>query len=297
MKKYCLHCGRGMLSANPDKFCSMKCAELVKRLNEFMRVKLEEGVIKAQMAVKRRALHEESSKAYAENWFKKKKFPCYLIIPDQHLPYENRYSLRFYSELQREYKIPNENVLCLGDFRDEYFANMHEVGPDMEHTPNEEIDETLERSKQWYKVFPKMKMILGNHETRVFRKANSIGLPSQLFKKYEELYETPPGWEVRKDFMIFGEHSPFMCVHGEKLRDAADGALHMGVNLAMGHLHSKAGTSWIKTANQELWGLDAGCGIQPEAYAYKYGQDSKKKPILGGGVVHNGGEYASFVPL
>jgi len=43
--------------------------------------------------------------------------------------------------------------------------------------------------------------------------------------------------------------------------------------------------------------MSVGCGIDRRSYAFAYGKDFKKKPILGCGVVMEKGRYAQFIPM
>lgn len=68
-------------------------------------------------------------------------------------------------------------------------------------------------------------------------------------------------------------------------------------SIVMGHLHSNAGVWWSANENDIIFALAVGCGIDRNTYAFRYGRDFKRKPILGCGVVTNGGKCAEFVPM
>ena len=69
------------------------------------------------------------------------------------------------------------------------------------------------------------------------------------------------------------------------------------MNLVMGHLHSNAGISIVSTHGQRIWGMNVGCLIDNEAYAFAYNKYTRQKPVLGVGVVVDGGLTPIFIPF
>jgi hypothetical protein len=295
MQKYCLHCGR--VSGGAGDFCSLKCAELVQRFNRYVNSKLNEKALFQQAVQKQKRYDNEISKAYVSNFIKKAKLPSRVFLGDLHLPFENKYALDFAIELVREYNVAPEHVYSVGDFWDLYWFSRHEKSANADGNAIGELRDALYKSKEWVKKFPMMKMSIGNHDLRLLRKGSEAGIPAEAIKTLHQIFELPPTWQIEKDFLIFGEHSPFFMFHGEGFPDAIQAALYHGVNTIMGHLHTKAGISFMKTANQELWGANTSCLVQSETYAFEYGEKSKLKNILGSVLVHNGGEYAEWRPL
>jgi hypothetical protein len=43
--------------------------------------------------------------------------------------------------------------------------------------------------------------------------------------------------------------------------------------------------------------MNAGCGINRKSYAFEYGRELTKKPVIGCGVVTDEGKYAQFFPM
>jgi hypothetical protein len=43
--------------------------------------------------------------------------------------------------------------------------------------------------------------------------------------------------------------------------------------------------------------MNVGSGIDRKTYAFEYGRDFKKKPIIGCGVVTDNGRFAQFFPM
>lgn len=291
--KHCLHCYR----VSKEDFCSIKCAEFSQRYHKYIGSKLNEKALFQEAIQKQKRYDNEISKAYVNNFIKKAKLPARIFLGDLHLPFENKYALDFAIELVREHNIAPENVHSVGDFWDLYWFSRHEKSSNAEGSPSIELKDARYKAKEWVKKFPMMKMSIGNHDLRLYRKGNEANLPAEAIRGLHEIFDLPPTWQIEEQFVIFAEHSPILLIHGEGFKDAREAALYNGMNVVMGHLHSKANVQIIKTANQEFWGADSGCLVQPETYAFEYGKKSKLKNILGSIIVHNGGERAEFRPL
>lgn len=46
-----------------------------------------------------------------------------------------------------------------------------------------------------------------------------------------------------------------------------------------------------------IFGLSTGCGIDEAAYAFAYGGEMRRKPVLGCGVIVDEGKAAYFIPM
>jgi len=63
-----------------------------------------------------------------------------------------------------------------------------------------------------------------------------------------------------------------------------------------GHTHSFGACIHRAGPKDSIWGLNAGCGLDSDAYAARYGVNYKNKPTLGCGIVVDG-KYGFFVPM
>jgi hypothetical protein len=222
-----------------------------------------------------------------------------LFISDPHLPYEHLNALRFYQYLVDKYSIALDDIYCVGDFADLYFMGLYPKGPDMPHTPNQEIECLRKQASEWYKSFPRMKIAHSNHEYRYFKKMSASEIPSQLLRSWSEFLGAPKGWEWKEHWIIKGKKDVLMT-HGEEFGGAAphlNHAINYGINTVIGHWHGIAGTEYRKTRHTELWGLATGCSIKADEYAFAYGNKFQKKPIIGGGVVCDDGRLPIFEPM
>lgn len=228
-----------------------------------------------------------------------RKFDRYLFISDCQLPYEAPGALDFCREIQREWKIDPEAVYNVGDELDLYHGSMHKKDPDADYTPNQELELARRKLKDWYKAFPKMKLAVSNHGMRWLRKAFEADMPEQVIKPYRELIGAPRGWVWRDEWMIQGKAAEMMMIHGLGYggmyahRHAATNLAH---NVVHGHLHSNAGISYVETPGRSRWGMNVGCLIATESFAFKYGKWNKFKPVLGVGIVIDGGLTPIFLP-
>lgn len=222
----------------------------------------------------------------------------YLIISDLQIPFELNDALPFVRKVQREFRIPLENLCCVGDETDQYWGSLFKKSPEAKHTANQEIEATKEKLRKWYKAFPYMKICESNHGNRWKKKAWESEIPSQLLRQYREVMEAPDGWEWRKAWLIQTK-KPFLMEHGDDWGGQIphkQAALHNGISTIMGHHHSLAGVEYLKTNGLDVWGAICGSLIDFEQYAFEYARRAKFKPVIGCTVILNDGFSPLFVP-
>lgn len=222
----------------------------------------------------------------------------FLFISDLQIPFEARDALAFCKAVAKEFKITEGNVYCVGDEVDQYWGGLWDKDPDAHHTVMSEIQQTLERMREWYKAFPIMHLATSNHGQRWAKRASKAGIPSVMLKAYQTLLEAPPTWHWRDSWTVKTKR-PIHMFHGcgyGGMYAFRQAAIDKGMNTVFGHLHSNAGISHVVTDNAERWGMNVGCLINPKAYAFHYGKDSKYKPWLGVGVVIDDGATPILVP-
>lgn len=219
----------------------------------------------------------------------------YLIISDLQIPFENSKALSFCKYLQKHYRVPKENIYCVGDETDQYFGGLYRRDVNGIYTAKSELEASKSRLFEWYKAFPNVKVCLSNHGSRWIRKATEAEIPSMMLRRYEDIIEAPDGWHWQKQWKVAAKH-PFTVLHGDDFAGPMphlQAAMHLGCSVVMGHHHSLAGTEYIKTAGFSVWGMVTGCLIDPDQYAFDYCRNQRKKPMLSAGIVLDGG----LVPL
>lgn len=221
----------------------------------------------------------------------------YLVISDLQIPFEAEKALEFCVYLKRHYKIPDENVLNVGDELDCYHGGRWPKDPNGHYSATGELAAAKAKLKDWYRAFPKMKLAISNHGLRWVRKATAAEIPSEMLRSYRDIIEAPDGWQW-KDEWIFNEKHPFRMIHGmgySSVNSQRNAALDAGMSTVHGHL-VHAGISYVKTANQWLWGMCVASLIDTTQYAFEYGKESRFKPCLGAGIVGNKGSMPIWVP-
>lgn len=219
----------------------------------------------------------------------------YLIISDLQIPFEAKGALAFCRAVQKEYKIPPENIYCVGDEVDHYFGSQYCKDPDSNLSAALEIEVTKDKLRAWYKAFPRVKVCVSNHGLRWAKKAFDAEIPAIMLKNYQDVIEAPPGWQWKYEWIVNAKH-PFRVIHGlgysgqtGHRNAAADSAM----STAIGHLHSFASSA---VQGMQVWGMNTGCLIDLDSFAFHYGKTMRNKPTLGLGVVVDNGKRPIFIP-
>lgn len=224
----------------------------------------------------------------------------YLVIPDLQIPYEANGSLDFCQHLKRHYKIQDENCLCVGDELDSFHGSAYSKGADYDITPKQELKIAKEKMKEWFAVFPKMKLAVSNHGLRWAKRASEAEIPSELLRAYEQIIEAPEGWKWKQRWTIEASKKKFILTHGMEYGGTyayRQAPTVEGLSVVFGHLHSSAGIAYVKSGHSNLWGFNVGCLIDVDAYAFSYGKYNRFKPNLGVGIIANGGEMPFWIPF
>lgn len=223
-----------------------------------------------------------------------------LFISDLQAPFCHEHALQFCRAVKKEFRISPENVYCVGDEVDQYFGSTYKKDPDALHSPTSELRAARELLQGFYRAFPQMKLAISNHGLRWAKKAFEAEIPSQMLRPYQEVIGAPKGWAWKDRWVIKTRGGPILMIHGmgySGMSGARNAAIDAGMNTVIGHIHSHAGVARVKTAGQELWGMNTGCLIDEKAFAFNYGREHRHKPILGVGVVIDQGRTPIFLPL
>ena len=217
-----------------------------------------------------------------------------LCISDTHYPFSVEGFENFAYKMYQKYKC--DTVVHLGDLVDNHAIDSHhEPEPDAKDA-NTELDEAIAKARKLYKLFPKVKLVLGNHDLRILKAAAKAKLTSRMVVPFRDLLQLPKGWEVADEYVIDDVkyvHIPYGS-GAIAQRTTAEKEMQSVVH---GHLHSFSGISYIANSNTLVWGMNVGCGIDRTAYSMRYGSQMKNKPTISCGIVIDGMPYIEIMKL
>lgn len=214
-----------------------------------------------------------------------------LAIPDLHAPFEHPDTVAFLKKVKKVYKP--KIVVCLGDEMDAAAISNYDSDPDG-MAAGLELEKTIEHLQPIYKLFPKVMVCTSNHTARPYRQAHQFGLPRAFLKSYSEFLQAPKGWKWADSWEI----DDVVYEHGEGFSGASAAIKSAQGNMAstvIGHIHAFAGIQYNANSKHLIFGFNAGCLIDKDAYAFAYGKKIKNKPILGCGIIVDG--IPIFIPL
>jgi predicted phosphodiesterase len=218
-----------------------------------------------------------------------------LAFSCPHLPFEHSEYLTFLVRIMRAYKCTD--VVCLGDLVDNHAISYHEHDPNG-YSPEREMREVDKKLKEWFKAFPTAYMCAGNHDLLVDRKGRTAGLPSRVFRTLRERLNLPKGWKDDFEFIIDSvkyTHGTGYSGNYAHIQAAYDNRM----SCVIGHLHTIGGVEYLANNRDIIFGMAVGCGINKKSYAFEYGKEFKRKPVLGAGIIEytRRGTNARFVPM
>lgn len=217
-----------------------------------------------------------------------------LIIGDTHIPYEHPGYLSFCKAIAKAYDCTR--FIHIGDEVDMHASSYHESDPNLPGA-KDEAEEAILRLRKWYKTFPEMLVCIGNHTAIPERKLRTSGLPMRFMRTYREAWEAPQGWEWGYEFTIDNVLYKHVPNGGASLTAQLRGAERNMVPTVTGHTHATAGVAYSAGYKDTIFALAVGCGIDRHSLAFEYGKECKLKPIIGCGVVEDGGKRAHFIPM
>lgn len=213
------------------------------------------------------------------------------VIGDTHLPVERKGYLEFVQDIFEAWRV--DKIVHAGDLVDWHGISFHPPEPQCPGV----IDEyalALEQVGKWTKVFPNVKICIGNHDERPTRLAKTVKIPEFMLRPYGELWNAP-GWDWayrhKIDRVLYrhgtgcsGIHPAWNLMNKSKM------------SVVIGHCHSRAGIKSSVNDENRFFGMDVGCGIDEKAWQFAYGRDYVERPILSCGVVIDGHPYLEMMP-
>ena len=204
-----------------------------------------------------------------------------LVVGDLHEPFCLDEYLDFCLEQYDTYNC--NQVIFIGDCADNHFSSYHETSADGMGGADE-LELTIKRIARWYNAFNEVgtKVIIGNHDRMIMRKAQTSAIPSKWIKSYKEVLEVP-NWEFTERY----EQDNVQYIHGEGGMAYTKCKADLR-NTVQGHLHTLAGCQQFVGRKFRVFGMQVGCGIDFSSYAMAYAKYGKK-PAIGCAVVLNNG--------
>lgn len=216
-----------------------------------------------------------------------------LVIGDTHCPGMRRGYVEFLQRVADRWGI--DRVVHIGDLVDWHAISYHERNPSLP-SPSAEYRKALRQVRTLKAAFPHADWMIGNHDALTSRQAFTAGLPAEVLRSYNELWEVD--WTVHERFgslVIDG----VLYQHGENGTAGKDAALNQAKanfqSTVIGHHHSNAGVKWWANPRHQVFGMSVGCGIDLRRLQFDYGRRYTAKPVLGCGVVIDG-KQAVFEP-
>jgi predicted phosphodiesterase len=204
-----------------------------------------------------------------------------LVIGDLHEPFCLDEYLDWCLEQYETYSC--NQVIFIGDIIDNHYSSYHETSADGMGGADE-LELSIQRIARWYKAFNQKgtKIIIGNHDRMIMRKAQTSAIPSKWIRSYKEVLEVP-NWEFTERY----EQDNVQYIHGEGGMAYTKCKADL-MNTVQGHLHTLSGCQHFVGRNFRVFGMQVGCGIDFSSYAMAYAKYGKK-PAIGCGVVLNNG--------
>ena len=214
------------------------------------------------------------------------------VFGDTHIPFHHPNYLQFVKDTFEKYQVTD--IVCTGDIFDFHAISRFQSEASAKSS-YDELDMAIESGKEYTDTFPNVIVTKSNHDSIPYRQAATLGLGERFLKKFNELMELPPTWVLKTAHIM----DDVLYKHGENC-GGKDGAINAAINERMstviGHQHSFAGCKYVANHRDIIFGMNVGCGIDVDAYAFAYGKHAKYRPILGCGIVYSS-DYAQFVPM
>ena len=215
-----------------------------------------------------------------------------LTIGDIHEPCSRRHYLSFCKDTYKKWKC--DKVVFIGDVVDNHAISFHAHHPECPG-PKDEFELAFHYVQRWHKAFPEALICIGNHDDRVIRLAESVNIPAKFLRNFSDIWETP-GWIW--DYSHIVDHVYYFLGLGQTgLHPAWNAIRSMFMSCVIGHSHSNAGIKWLVNPEARYFGMDTGCGIDDRKMAFAYGKHSKKRSVLGCGIVLNGIPYHEIMTV
>ena len=214
-----------------------------------------------------------------------KNFKRILVISDLQIPCQHRQAYSFLKKVKE--KVKPDLVVQIGDLVDFGSISSFDTDPDYV-SPSVELELVRDEVKKLSRIFPKLHVVIGNHEMRLFRKLRKAGLPSSVLKDFNEILGAPRGWDFSVELRLnwYNSAKRVRFIHTESGANRKRG-MKSGffTNLVHGHIHTDFSIQYTSTVDSLYWNLNVGCLIDDEAIVFNYNKQQSLRPIYGCGAI------------
>jgi len=223
-------------------------------------------------------IQKRNNEAFVGDEMNQKDNSRILLISDLHIPYHHKDALAFLQHLKDKYNPTR--VICLGDELDKHALSYHDSDPDLP-SAGDELQEALPTVDKLFDMFPEMDVIESNHGSLVWRKTKTHGIPRHYVKSYNDVLGVDDGWKWHFDLTIQLPNGQYCYFHHGKTTDVTKISQQMGMNAVQGHYHEKFKAEYWGNPTGLYWGLQVGCLIDDDSYAFAYNNVNIKRPVMG----------------
>ena len=208
-----------------------------------------------------------------------------LVISDMHIPYHHKDSIKFLSEIKKQFKP--DRIINIGDSIDFHAISMHDSNPDLPNA-GDELNLTKKYLKELEVIFPNVTEVDSNHSSLVFRRALKYGLSTQFLKSYNEFLGVGKGWKwVDNLTLTLSNGQRCFFTHGMSA-DILKVSQAMGMSAVQGHYHTKFVISYWSNPDNLFFGMNVGCLTNQKSMAFEYAKNFKTRFIIGTGIILDG---------
>jgi metallophosphoesterase superfamily enzyme len=211
-----------------------------------------------------------------------------LVIGDTQAPFQHKDCLAFLKAMKKKYR-PTK-IVHIGDLTDSYHLGAWAKDPDA-LSQSDEIAQMLTFNKEIAKIFPKVSILISNHDLRLKRSAQRAMIHSHFLKEYNEWMGLPKGWVFHEELDIDGIYFHHGDVTGAGAGGANAGisrALNMGGPCVFGHHHTFSEVRYVATPKQLMWSMFVGSLVDHKKVGFAYAKRHLRKSIMSSGIILNG---------
>ncbi len=208
-----------------------------------------------------------------------------LVLPDLHAPHTDLDLLEKVAHFNNTiYKA--DTIVQLGDLFDFYSLSNYIKSTKADNGARE-VTAATKQIKAIAKLFPKMTVLMGNHEARLAKRASEAGIDSRFLRNIMDVVEAPKTWKYydEEDYI---EIDGVIYTHGFLSNPRAH-AEYFNAPVVMGHLHAHMGINYIARKNSCIYSMCPGFIADIDSLVFQYGPLKKyNKFCLGFGTVSDG---------